>query len=160
MQKENQELHQKINVIADKHPENEDEREEDIPHDSENGGKTKSDKDTEHNNCSHDAGSEEEESTKASTYTNDTRVTETEFLKKKVQTLERTVLQIPGIRKPFESARLGNYSDSPFVDQIALIDLPERFVFPVLPKYSGKTDSDEHMAERFVFPVLPNVLVD
>ena len=88
LQKENQELHQKINVIADKHPENEDEREEDIPHDSENGGKTRSDKDTEHNNSSHDAGSEEEESTKASTFTGDTRVTETEFLKKKVQTLE------------------------------------------------------------------------
>ena len=41
MQKENQELHQKINAIPDKHPENEDEREKDIPHDSENGGKTK-----------------------------------------------------------------------------------------------------------------------
>ena len=59
LQKENQELHQKINVIADKHPENEDEREEDIPHDSEHGGKTKNDKDTEYNNSSHDAGSEE-----------------------------------------------------------------------------------------------------
>ena len=112
LQKENKELHQKINVIADKHPENEDEREEDISHDSESGGK----KDTEHNNSGHDAGSEEEESTKASTYTGDARATETEFLKKKVQTLERTVLQIPGIRKPFESARLGNYSDSPFID--------------------------------------------
>ena len=81
LQKENQELHQKINVIADKHPENEDEREEDIPHDSGSGGK----KDAEHNNSCHDAGSEEEESTKASTYTGDTRVTETEFLKKKIQ---------------------------------------------------------------------------
>ena len=77
LQKENQELHQKINVIADKHLENEDEREEDIPHDSENGGKKKSDNDTEHNNSSHDAGSEGEESTKASTFTGDTRVTET-----------------------------------------------------------------------------------
>ena len=64
LQKEDQELHQKINVIADKYPENEDEHEEDIPHDSEHGGKTKNDKDTEHNNSSHDAASEEEESTK------------------------------------------------------------------------------------------------
>ena len=92
LQKENQELHQKINAIADKHPENEDEQGEEVPQDSENEGKKKSDKDGEHNNSSHDAGSEEEESTKASTYTGDTRVTETEYLKKKVQTLERTVL--------------------------------------------------------------------
>ena len=149
LQQENQELQQKIDAIVTKKPENHEIHEEDIPQESDipEGGKGKNDKENENNSSNHTAGFETEESTKTSTYTGDTRQTEMEHLKKKVQTLEKTILQIPRVRKPFESARLGSYSDSPFIDQIALVDLPDLSVFPVLPKYSGKTYPDEHMAQ-------------
>ena len=59
----------------------------------------------------------------------------------------KKVYHIPSVQKPPNSARLGSYAESPFTDDIASVELPERLVFPVMPKYNGKTNLDEHLAQ-------------
>lgn len=40
-----------------------------------------------------------------------------------------------------------SYADSPFADDIALIDIPKRFFVPNMEMYDGSTDPQEHIAQ-------------
>ena len=68
-------------------------------------------------------------------------------MEKEVAEIKKKMYSIPGVQKPLDAARLGSYSESPFIDDIAFADLPERFAFPTMPKYDGKSDPDQHLAQ-------------
>ena len=55
-------------------------------------------------------------------------------MEKEVAEIKKKMYSIPGVQKPLDAARLGSYSESPFIDDIAFADLPERFAFPTMPK--------------------------
>ncbi|XP_074283540.1 uncharacterized protein LOC141608087 [Silene latifolia] len=45
-----------------------------------------------------------------------------------------------------EEAALDSYVDSPFIDKIAKVDLPRKFVIPSMKVYDGTTDPQNHVA--------------
>ena len=53
----------------------------------------------------------------------------------------------PGVPKPLEKATPTSYADSPFVDNIALVETPKRFNVPPMKAYDGSTDPLEHVAQ-------------
>ncbi|KAL5776458.1 hypothetical protein ACOSP7_009384 [Xanthoceras sorbifolium] len=40
-----------------------------------------------------------------------------------------------------------SFADSPFVDAIALVEMPRKFNFPGRKQYDGTTDPDDHIAQ-------------
>ena len=47
------------------------------------------------------------------------------------------------IKKSF----VNSYADSPFTDNIALVEMPQKFSFPNIKLYEGTTYSDDHIAQ-------------
>ncbi|XP_074278664.1 uncharacterized protein LOC141602259 [Silene latifolia] len=45
-----------------------------------------------------------------------------------------------------EEATPKNYADSPFIDEIAIVDLPKKFVIPSIRTYDGTSDPHNHVA--------------
>lgn len=42
---------------------------------------------------------------------------------------------------------LHSYDDTPFSDEIALTEMPRKFMFPAMKMYDGTTDPDNHVAQ-------------
>ena len=45
--------------------------------------------------------------------------------------------RIPGLPKPIEKTTLTSYADSPFSNDIALVDIAKRFEVPPMKSYDG-----------------------
>lgn len=45
--------------------------------------------------------------------------------------------RIPGVPKPLEKATPTSYADSPFFDDIALVEIPKLFKIPYMKPYNG-----------------------
>ncbi|KAL5738133.1 hypothetical protein ACOSP7_030894 [Xanthoceras sorbifolium] len=53
------------------------------------------------------------------------------------------------------------FVDSPFVDSIALVEMPKKFSFPDMKRYDGTTDPDDHIAQyrqRMFMAAIPSDL--
>ncbi|XP_017224963.1 uncharacterized protein LOC108201178 [Daucus carota subsp. sativus] len=70
-----------------------------------------------------------------------------ESMRKELQALKEMVQRIPGMPKPLEKAAPMSYADSPFCDNIALVETPKRFAVPPMKAYDGTTDPQEHVAQ-------------
>ena len=46
---------------------------------------------------------------------------------------------------PMKKSFPHSYTDSPFVDSIALIEMPRKFSFPNMKMYNGTTDPTDHI---------------
>ena len=57
------------------------------------------------------------------------------------------IQRIPGVPKPLEKATPTSYADSPFCDNIALLEIPKRFTVPTMKSYDGSADPLEHIAQ-------------
>nr|XP_017250644.1 PREDICTED: uncharacterized protein LOC108221266 [Daucus carota subsp. sativus] len=68
-------------------------------------------------------------------------------MRKELQALKEMVQRIPGVPKPLEKAAPMSYADSPFSDNIALVEMPKRFAVPAMKTYDGTTDPQEHVAQ-------------
>ncbi|XP_048502695.1 uncharacterized protein LOC125498515 [Beta vulgaris subsp. vulgaris] len=68
-------------------------------------------------------------------------------IQQRLQQLEDTIARIPGVPRPMEKATPNSYADSPFVDPIALIEVPKRFSIPSMKLYDGTTDPNDHIAQ-------------
>ena len=71
----------------------------------------------------------------------------TETMRKELFDLKEIVKRIPGVPKPLEKATPLSYADSPFCDNIALVETPKRFAVPAMKAYDGTTDPQEHVAQ-------------
>ena len=56
------------------------------------------------------------------------------------------IQKIPGVPGPIKKSLPHSYADSPFVDSIALIEMPRKFSFPNMKMYDGTTDPTNHIA--------------
>ncbi|KAF3531421.1 hypothetical protein DY000_02039528 [Brassica cretica] len=54
---------------------------------------------------------------------------------------------LPGVAPPIRKSNPNSYPDTPFTDEIALIEMPMKFSFPSIKAYNGTTDPDDHVAQ-------------
>ncbi|KAL5564706.1 hypothetical protein UlMin_027870 [Ulmus minor] len=60
--------------------------------------------------------------------------------------MEALIQKIPGVPAPIKKSLPHSYADSPFVDSIALVEMPRKFSFPNMKIYDGTTDPTDHIA--------------
>ena len=60
--------------------------------------------------------------------------------------MEAMIQKILGVPTPIKKSLMHNYMDSPFVDSIALIEMPRKFSFSNMKMYNGTTDPTDHIA--------------
>ena len=65
---------------------------------------------------------------------------------KRFAEMEALIQKIPGVPAPIKKSLPHSYADSPFVDSIALIEMPRKFSFPNMKMYDGTTDPMDHIA--------------
>ncbi|KFK31517.1 hypothetical protein AALP_AA6G123000 [Arabis alpina] len=66
---------------------------------------------------------------------------------RRMEELERMILRLPGIAPPITKSAPNCYADTPFTDEIALVEMPKRFNFPTMVMYDGTTDPDNRIAQ-------------
>ena len=64
----------------------------------------------------------------------------------KLPDMEAMIQRILGVPTPLKKSLPHSYADSPFVDSIALIEMPEKFHFPNMKLYDGIIDPTYHIA--------------
>ena len=65
---------------------------------------------------------------------------------KRFAEMEALIQKIPRVPAPIKKSLPHSYADSPFVDFIALIEMPRKFSFPNMKMYDGTTDPTDHIA--------------
>ncbi|XP_018466684.2 uncharacterized protein LOC108838220 [Raphanus sativus] len=68
------------------------------------------------------------------------------------------VERLPGVAPPIRRSDPRSYSDTPFVKEIASIEMPRKFSFPSIKMYEGTGDPDNHIAQykqRMVAVAIP-----
>jgi len=65
---------------------------------------------------------------------------------KRFAEMEALIQKIPGVPAPIKKSLPHSYADSPFVDSIALVEMPKKFSFPNMKMYDGTTDPTDHIA--------------
>ena len=61
--------------------------------------------------------------------------------------MEDLIKRIPGMPAPIKKSFVNLYADSPFTDNIALVEMPQKFNFPNIKLYDGTTYPDDHIAQ-------------
>ncbi|XP_057790832.1 uncharacterized protein LOC131007937 [Salvia miltiorrhiza] len=61
--------------------------------------------------------------------------------------MEALIQRIPGVPAPIHKSSENCYADSPFVDEIALMEMPIKFSFPSMQMFDGTTDPTDHIAQ-------------
>ena len=59
--------------------------------------------------------------------------------------MEAMIQRIPGVPTPIKKSLPSSFADSPFVDAIALVEMPKKFVFPLMRMYDGTSDPNYHI---------------
>ncbi|XP_057811616.1 uncharacterized protein LOC131025849 [Salvia miltiorrhiza] len=61
--------------------------------------------------------------------------------------MKALIQRIPGVPAPIHKSSENCYADSPFVDEIALVEMPIKFSFPSMQMFDGTTDPTDHIAQ-------------
>ena len=48
---------------------------------------------------------------------------------------------------PIKKSSINSYADSPFTNNIALVEMPRKFSFPNMKLYDGTSDPDDHIMQ-------------
>ncbi|XP_021733296.1 uncharacterized protein LOC110700116 [Chenopodium quinoa] len=67
-------------------------------------------------------------------------------VKEYLKAFEAKIAKIPGVPKPMEEEAADGYIESPFSEEIAMVEVPKRFSTPNMAMYDGTTDPDEHVS--------------
>lgn len=68
------------------------------------------------------------------------------------------VESLPGVHPPNRRSNPDSYADTPFVEEIASVEMPRKFSFPNVKMYDGTGDRDDHIAQykqRILVVALP-----
>ena len=65
---------------------------------------------------------------------------------KKFSEIEALIQRILGVLAQIKKSAPSCYANSPFVDEIAMVEMPQKFSFPNMKLYDGTSDLDDHMA--------------
>lgn len=64
----------------------------------------------------------------------------------KMAKMEAMIQRIPGVPTPLKKSQPHWYINYPFIDSIALVEMPKKFSFPIMKLYDGTTDPTYHIA--------------
>ncbi|XP_013739460.2 uncharacterized protein LOC106442306 [Brassica napus] len=65
----------------------------------------------------------------------------------RLDAMQSMVEKLPGLAPPIRKSNPDSYADTPFTDEITLIEMPRKFSFPSIKAYDGTTDPDDHVAQ-------------
>ncbi|XP_013704147.1 uncharacterized protein LOC106407833 [Brassica napus] len=65
----------------------------------------------------------------------------------RLDTMQSMVERLPGVAPPIRKSNPDSYADTPFTDEITLIEMPRKFSFSSIRAYNGTTDPDDHVAQ-------------
>ena len=69
-----------------------------------------------------------------------------EFSRRFVE-MEALIQRIPGVSALIKRSNVNSFADSPFVDAIALVEIPKKFSFLNIKQYEGTIDLDDHIVQ-------------
>ncbi|KAK1583610.1 hypothetical protein Q3G72_025504 [Acer saccharum] len=61
--------------------------------------------------------------------------------------MEALIKRIPGVPAPIKKSTANSFAYSPFVDAIALTEMPKKFNFPNMKQYERTTNPNDHIAQ-------------
>lgn len=70
-----------------------------------------------------------------------------EIFANKFDAIQSMVERLPGVAPPICKSGPESYADTPFANEIALIEMPRKFSFPNIKAYDGTGDPDDHIAQ-------------
>ncbi|XP_013608316.1 PREDICTED: uncharacterized protein LOC106315092 [Brassica oleracea var. oleracea] len=70
-----------------------------------------------------------------------------QMFSKKLDAMQSMVERLPGVAPLIQKSNLDSYADTPFTDNIALIEMPRKFSFPNIKMYDGTGDPDDYIAQ-------------
>ncbi|WZZ61173.1 hypothetical protein YC2023_061280 [Brassica napus] len=65
----------------------------------------------------------------------------------RLDAMQSMVERLPGVAPPIRKCNPDSYADTPFTDEITLIEMPRKFSFSSIKAYDGTTDPDDHVAQ-------------
>nr|VDD31448.1 unnamed protein product [Brassica oleracea] len=80
---------------------------------------------------------------------------------KRLDAMQSMVERLPEVAPPIQKSNPDSYADTPFTDEINLIEMPRKFSFPSMKAYDGTSDPDDHVAQyrqRMLAVALPKEL--
>ena len=79
---------------------------------------------------------------------NDSMAQKLKMLEEQNEKVLSLLAKLPGAAVPIDEEPKTGYQASPYIDEIALVDVPKKYNIPAFtPKYSGITDPVEHVAQ-------------
>ncbi|XP_062075395.1 uncharacterized protein LOC133779450 [Humulus lupulus] len=84
-----------------------------------------------------------------------------QIIARKLESMEAMIQRIPGVPTLIKKSLPISFADSPFVDAISLVEMPKKFVFPLMKMYDGTTDPNDHIAsykQRMFTAAIPHEL--
>ncbi|KAL0815695.1 hypothetical protein Bca101_072139 [Brassica carinata] len=66
---------------------------------------------------------------------------------KRLNAMQSMVERLTGVAPLIRMSNPDSYADTPFTDEITLIEMPRKFSFPNIKAYDGTTDPDDHVAQ-------------
>ena len=68
-------------------------------------------------------------------------------LQRRLNEMEYLIRRIPGMLVSINKSFFNSYANSLFTDNIALVEMPQKFSFSNIKLYDGTTDPDDHIAQ-------------
>ena len=70
-----------------------------------------------------------------------------EMFSKRLDSMQPMVERLPWVAPPIRKRNPDSYADTPFMDEITLIEMTRKFSFPNIKAYDGTSDPDDHVAQ-------------
>uniref|UniRef100_A0A0D2ZPY2 Retrotransposon gag domain-containing protein n=1 Tax=Brassica oleracea var. oleracea TaxID=109376 RepID=A0A0D2ZPY2_BRAOL len=71
----------------------------------------------------------------------------TRIFSKRFDAMQSMVERLPGVAPPIRRSNPDSYTDTPFGEDIASVEMPRKFSFPSIKMYDGTGDPDDHTAQ-------------
>ena len=81
-----------------------------------------------------------------------------QMFSKRLDAMQSMVERLPGVAPSIRKSNPDSYVDTPFTDEITLIEMPKKFYFPRIKAYDDTTDPNDHVTqyrERMFAVALP-----
>ncbi|KAF2531224.1 hypothetical protein F2Q70_00030006 [Brassica cretica] len=70
-----------------------------------------------------------------------------QMFSKRFDAMQSMVERLPGVAPPIRRSNPDSYTDTPFAEEIASVEMPRKFSFPNIKMYDGIGDPDDHIAQ-------------
>ncbi|KAF3515064.1 hypothetical protein F2Q69_00006802 [Brassica cretica] len=70
-----------------------------------------------------------------------------QMFSKRLDAMQSMVEWLPGVAPPIRKSNPDFFADTPFTDEITLIEMPRKFSIPIIKAYDDTTDPDDHVTQ-------------